>query len=220
MAENKKSFIAYVDWSETFKMLSDEDAGKLVKHLFSYVNDEHPVIDNPMLNMAFLPMRLALKRDLEKYKLVKEKKAEAGRKGGLKSGEVRKQTEANEAHASDAKQTEANEPVSDSGSVTGSESVTGTGNSKSKEELFKERKLKFASTLEVFKDEYPREMLKAFNAYWTEPNTSGTKFRRELEKTWDLKRRLETWAKNDKNFNHGKQKPKDPGDDTDFQTNR
>lgn len=72
---------------------------------------------------------------------------------------------------------------------------------KGKEELINGRKLKFASTLEPFLQKYGKEMLDEFYKYWTEPNKSNTKFRQELEKTWDLSRRLETWAKNDKGFN-------------------
>lgn len=64
-----------------------------------------------------------------------------------------------------------------------------------------ERKLKFADTLKPFLNVYGRELLNEFYAYWTEPNKSNTKFKQELQKTWDLSRRLETWAKNDKNFN-------------------
>lgn len=63
-----------------------------------------------------------------------------------------------------------------------------------------DRKLKFASTLEPFLQTYGKVFLNDFYKYWTEPNKSKTKFRQELEKTWDLSRRLETWAKNDKNF--------------------
>tara|TARA_R100000655_G_scaffold4623_3_gene14947 strand:+ start:1013 stop:1774 length:762 start_codon:yes stop_codon:yes gene_type:complete len=35
---------------------------------------------------------------------------------------------------------------------------------------------------------------KAFVDYWTEANKSGTKMRFEMEKTWDLKRRLSRWV--------------------------
>lgn len=76
---------------------------------------------------------------------------------------------------------------------------------KIKENNINERKLKFASTLESFKEKYSRDLLNAFYKYWTEPNKSNTKFRQELEKTWDIERRLETWANNDKSFN--KQQP-------------
>ena len=64
-----------------------------------------------------------------------------------------------------------------------------------------ERKLKFASTLKPFVDVYGKDFLNDFYKYWTEPNKSNTKFKQELEKTWSLERRLETWQKNDKNFN-------------------
>jgi hypothetical protein len=63
------------------------------------------------------------------------------------------------------------------------------------------RKTSFASTLEPFLKIYGRDMLNEFFKYWTEPNKSKSKFRAELEKTWDVERRLETWARNDKNFN-------------------
>jgi hypothetical protein len=63
------------------------------------------------------------------------------------------------------------------------------------------RKLKFASTLQIFLPTYGREVLNEFYGYWTEPNKSNTKFRQELEKTWDLNRRLERWVSN--NYNKG-----------------
>ena len=48
-----------------------------------------------------------------------------------------------------------------------------------------------------------------FMLNWTEPNKSNSKFRQELEKTWSLKRRLETWSKNDKNFKQPNQQKND-----------
>jgi hypothetical protein len=63
-----------------------------------------------------------------------------------------------------------------------------------------ERKLKFASTLESYLSIYGKDLLNDFYKYWTEPNKSNTKFKQELEKTWSLERRLDTWSKNDKNF--------------------
>lgn len=69
-----------------------------------------------------------------------------------------------------------------------------------------ERKLKFADTLKPFVDTYGREMIREFYDYWSEPNQSNTKFRKELQRTWSLDGRLRSWAKNDKKF-----KPKDNG---------
>lgn len=57
--------------------------------------------------VVFAIMRNALDRDCRKY----EKRVEAGRAGGLRSGEARSKTKQTEANRSNAKQTEANEPI-------------------------------------------------------------------------------------------------------------
>lgn len=72
-------------------------------------------------------------------------------------------------------------------------------NSKSKPSL-ETRSLAFKDTLIPFKQKYSIEMLKNFYGYWTEPNKSNTKMRFELEKTWSIERRLETWDKREKDF--------------------
>jgi hypothetical protein len=59
---------------------------------------------------------------------------------------------------------------------------------------FEARKRCFKETLRPHLQDYGADMLKDFYEYWTEPNKSGTKFRQEMEKAWDLKRRLRTWA--------------------------
>ena len=82
MAENKKSFVAYCDWQETFEELSDEEAGKLVKHLFNYVNDKNPETSDKLTKMCFIPIKQSLKRDLKKYETYKEKQSINGKKGG------------------------------------------------------------------------------------------------------------------------------------------
>ncbi len=92
--ENKKSFILYSDQKELFDSLPDEMAGKLIKHIFSYVNDENPQSDSPLVNIAFVSIKAALKRDLERWKGQIQQRSEAGKA----SAEKRKQvaTESNE----------------------------------------------------------------------------------------------------------------------------
>ena len=82
MAENKKSFVAYCDWEETFEELSDEEAGKLIKHLFKYVNDKNPETSDKLTKMCFIPIKQSLKRDLKKYEKYIEKQSVNGKKGG------------------------------------------------------------------------------------------------------------------------------------------
>lgn len=111
MATDKKSIIVYSDWEEYFSDLTMEERGLLITHFFDYVNDRMPELNDRVLKAAFKPMELQLNRDLEKWKGIKKKRSEAGREGGLKSGESRKQNEANEANASALNQNEANEAV-------------------------------------------------------------------------------------------------------------
>jgi len=53
---------------------------------------------------------------------------------------------------------------------------------------------------EVYSYDYDVEMQADFIDYWTEPNRSKTKLRYELEKTFDIARRLKTWAKRQKKY--------------------
>lgn len=85
MAENKKSFIAYSDWYGTFKALPDELAGKLIKHIFSYVNDENPKTEDYVINALFEQFKATLKRDLNKWERQREQRSQAGKR----SAEIR-----------------------------------------------------------------------------------------------------------------------------------
>lgn len=64
-----------------------------------------------------------------------------------------------------------------------------------------ERSKNFYQSLVPFVSIYSKEMVRAFFDYWTEPNRSKTKMKFELERTWDVKRRLNTWSSRDKTKN-------------------
>lgn len=84
MAEGKNSFVLYVDQKELWEEVSDEQAGKLIKHIFRYVADENPECPDQMTKLLFIQMKNTLKRDLKKYLEVKEAKSNAGIIGNLK----------------------------------------------------------------------------------------------------------------------------------------
>lgn len=67
MAKDKKSFLLYCDLIHTVNKLSDEQAGKLLKHILSYVNDQNPVANDVIIDLVFEPIKQQLKRDLKKY---------------------------------------------------------------------------------------------------------------------------------------------------------
>jgi len=70
MAENKNKVIVYTDWISTFESLTDEEAGKLIKHFFQYVNDKNPEAPDRLTRLLFEPLKQTLKRDLKVYQAI------------------------------------------------------------------------------------------------------------------------------------------------------
>jgi hypothetical protein len=119
MAENKKSFVAYCDWGEIFDDLTNEEAGKLVKHLFDYVRDENPESDK-LTNLLFIQIKQSLKRDLKKYEKYVDKQRVNGSKGGRPKKP--KETQKTQAFISKPKKADSvNVSVSDNVNVNDSE---------------------------------------------------------------------------------------------------
>ena len=63
---------------------------------------------------------------------------------------------------------------------------------------------------EVLTFDYDESILNGFIDYWTEPTKSKTspKMKYELQKTWETKRRLKTWANNQKKWDKPKSNKK------------
>lgn len=64
-----------------------------------------------------------------------------------------------------------------------------------------EKKLKFYDDCKPYLAKYPKEMLCKFYNYWTEMNKSGTRIRFEFQQTFEIGKRLATWANKDLDFN-------------------
>ena len=93
------------------------------------------------------------------------------------------------------------QPHSDRNASKVNKSISKVNKSKSIEE----RIIDFNKSIQSIND-VSDEDKKAFFLYWTEKNKSGSKFRAEMEKTFDISRRLKRWSSN--NFN--KQKSRFP----------
>lgn len=78
MAYNKKGFVLYADQRSIVDMLPNEKAGELLKHIFAYVNDENPISADPLINLAFEPIKLQLKRDLKRWEDTRSQRSKAG----------------------------------------------------------------------------------------------------------------------------------------------
>ena len=80
MAKDKRGFLLYCDIIHTIEKLSDEQAGKLFKHILMYVNDYNPIAEDILTEVVFEPIKQSLKRDLEKYENIRSKNKENANK--------------------------------------------------------------------------------------------------------------------------------------------
>jgi hypothetical protein len=95
MAKDKKTVLVYCDWIKIFEKLTYEEAGKLIKLFFEYVNDlgEHPA--DRVTELLFESIKQQLKRDLKKYEAVCERNRKNGLNGGRPKNEKKEETETN-----------------------------------------------------------------------------------------------------------------------------
>ena len=78
----KDSFILYTEQKEVIDKLSDEQAGKLIKAIYKYVETEKmPELDK-LLDIVIIPFKQNLDRNKEKYNKISEIRDKAGAKGG------------------------------------------------------------------------------------------------------------------------------------------
>lgn len=78
---DKNSFLIYLDYEEQFGLLSDEQAGQLIKAMITYEKTKKIPEMEGMVKMAFSFIKAQLDRDREKWQEEKKKRSNAGKKG-------------------------------------------------------------------------------------------------------------------------------------------
>ncbi|MFN7611290.1 MAG: hypothetical protein ACK5QX_10210, partial [bacterium] len=58
------------------------------------------------------------------------------------------------------------------------------------------REIEFRDKLIPYIDTYGKEMLRAFYDYWTEKNEGGKKMKFEMQRVFEIEKRLRTWSNN------------------------
>ena len=61
-----------------------------------------------------------------------------------------------------------------------------------------ERQKIFYEELVPYVGKYTPELIRSFYDYWSEPNQTGTRMRKDLEKTWDTAKRLARWQRSER----------------------
>lgn len=103
----KDTIILHLDWKTFLDVLPDEELGQWTRAIMHYMETgEPPQSMKKSVEVAFYASFERIGRDMEKYEAKCAMRREAGRKGGLRSGEARSlhRDEANEAKGSKRKQ--------------------------------------------------------------------------------------------------------------------
>ena len=109
----KDSFILYNSFYEPIKELKDEQLGKLLRAIFNYTINGEVTKDKEIL-IAFMFIKNQIDLDTNKWQEEKQKRAEAGRLGGIKRALNKNQALSSKSKQcldmlSNAKQTQANQ---------------------------------------------------------------------------------------------------------------
>lgn len=205
MAENKKSIIVYAEWLEQFEYLTDEEAGKLIKHFFRYVNDLNPIAPDRFTEAQFIPIKQTLKRDLDKWEKTLTERSLNGRLGNIKKYNIDlfNQIQSNAITLEEAEELAKHRKASppDSVAIKTVANVAVNVNDNVNVINIEERKVNFANSLKPYLSIYGKDMLNDFYSHWTQHGENDRKFLAEKQKSFGIERRLETWKRNDAKFN-------------------
>ena len=107
----KKSFVLYTDTMELWDSLSDEQAGKLIKHIYSYAVGNEPEAPDEITRLLSIQIKKTMDRDQKKWEEVRKSRSKSGKKGGRPS-------KAKKAIGFEEKQNEAKKAVSVNANAT------------------------------------------------------------------------------------------------------
>ena len=198
-----KTFLLYAEAASQIDLLSNEEAGQLFKALFHYVADGSELVtDNRVLAMTFAVFKAQIDRGANKYEETCRKRTEAINKRWERYKSIQMNT--NEYNCIDLNTNEGNNnPIPKPKPQNKKESIKKNPiDAAHAAALLEGRKEDFYNSLIPFVAQYGKEMVRAFFDYWSEPNKSNSKMRFELEKTWDVARRLSYWASRENQFNN------------------
>ena len=191
------------------ELLTDEQAGRLLKALFAFAADGSELALDQSTSVAFVAMRAYIEQNAQRYAAICEKRREA----------VQARWERTKVDGKDTSDTNVYNCIQVDTSDTKAKAkakAKAKKNTKEKEKrettpiaaanaatlTTKEvRAKKFYDSLVDYVGKYGAQMVREFYDYWTESNAGGARMRFEMEKVFDVSRRLATWANRQKKFN-------------------
>lgn len=77
----RDSFVLFTEQKEIFDMLTDEEAGKLIKAIYHYVDTREVIKLDDKLQIAMITIKQSIDKNFKKWEETKEKRSNAGKKG-------------------------------------------------------------------------------------------------------------------------------------------
>ena len=195
MAEKKYNF--FESYHRALSRVPDDCYGRVVKAMSDYVfNGVEPNLTNTLDLLAWDLIKPILAKGEELSRI----RANAGQAGGLHGKGVSRNVGNDNAKANKSK-SKANQKQNNSGKGIG-EGIgiikENTNVSKKKDFSLDKEKEEFKSSIKPYVDKYGNDMCNDFYEYWTEPTQNGKNMRYQLERTWEIGRRLARWNHNKK----------------------
>lgn len=228
----RDSFVFRGEWKEALSGLPSAVRLEVYEAVIEYgCSGTLPTL-KPMSMLAFNFMKTAIDRDQERYDAVARERSEKARRNasarwGNKDAEVCDGMQTMQPHANDATacdcmqphnemQPHANDAIYVYDSVNVEEEKEPEGSKKKAASAAERAAAVVEAATKKLEDEvatydYPEQMKAAFVSYWTEPNSSRTRVKYQMERTWDTKRRLATWASREKGASKVATKPTEIG---------
>lgn len=217
---NKDGFYFKYSWRKALMDYPAEVRLEVYDAIMEYAESGTLIELKPMAKMAFSIFKVEIDLEKDRVRSISEKRAEAGRKAMearySKSNKPQQDLTNLTSVTNDSKcyqMLEKNEPNNNiiNNNILDiqerKESISKDIPKKREKSAakaaptdLKKKKKDFYETLLPFVNKYPKDMLRKFYDYWSESNKSRTKLRYELEKTWEVSKRLATWASRDNGF--------------------
>ncbi len=204
MADKKYNF--FESYHRALSRVPDDSYGRVVRAMSNYVfNGIEPNLTETLDLVAWELIKPILERGSELSQI----RANAGRSGGLNGKGVSRNV-GNENAKSKANQKQnnskslANQKQNNSGIGKGIGEGIGiyketTLVAKKAKLSLEQSKADFKESIKPFVEKYGSNMCNDFFEYWTETTPDGKKMRYQLQKTWEIGRRLARWHKQNQN---------------------
>lgn len=194
----RESFIFYRSFYDAIKDLPRDVQGEIYTAIMEYsLYGKETENLKPIARSVFTLMKPQID--------VNNKRFENGKKGGrprMEDKPSNNQNETDEKPNNNQNETKVEPNVNDNANVNDNKDNTPNGALKkdaAKAATLK-RKEEFGQSLVPFMEKYGKEMIRAFYEYWSELTRSETKMRFEKQSTWEVAKRLATWANKDNTY--------------------